>query len=515
MSSNNTMKYFTKPLLCLFASSFLSGCDSMRQFDSREMETKSRKQYQQLAEYREKVPTIPYGLQYEEGIQLGLVPASINNSKELPPALQADNAFFWKSNANADLTTILNRLSFQTGIQHYLFVGSDHQPVSPNRGFGTNLSVNDGEKHSTVQALLTEHGLNSSIKPEFKGSLPKVLDRISAHYDLEWVYEDGNINLYQFVLKSYSLELFPTTTSSQSTIGATTTNLNLDLLTEIQSSLKNLIHDDEELVVEAGTGTLLLNARPGTHGRVGKYIKQINSELGQQIAIDVSVLTLSQEEAEGFGIAFTIAGDASSGNGFKLVETGSMTGATTLANVGLLSGDFSIDSFLSLLNKRGKVIVETRTGATTSNNRMVPIQVIREIAFAETVESVADENGINLTRITPGKLATGFEMTLLPRVLNNLEILLHYNIRISDLNDLKEFTSNDQTIQLPNVATTEFEQQAILGNGETLVLAGFERESLTSNHKKGSFFSNQARTESQKIATVILIRPRLLKRKTG
>lgn len=515
MSSNNTMKYFTKPLLCLFASSFLSGCDSMRQFDSREMETKSRKQYQQLAEYREKVPTIPYGLQYEEGIQLGLVPASINNSKELPPALQADNAFFWKSNANADLTTILNRLSFQTGIQHYLFVGSDHQPVSPNRGFGTNLSVNDGEKHSTVQALLTEHGLNSSIKPEFKGSLPKVLDRISAHYDLEWVYEDGNINLYQFVLKSYSLELLPTTTSSQSTIGATTTNLNLDLLTEIQSSLKNLIHDDEELVVEAGTGTLLLNARPGTHGRVGKYIKQINSELGQQIAIDVSVLTLSQEEAEGFGIAFTIAGDASSGNGFELVETGSMTEATTLANVGLLSGDFSIDSFLSLLNKRGKVIVETRTGATTSNNRMVPIQVIREIAFAETVESVADENGINLTRITPGKLATGFEMTLLPRVLNNLEILLHYNIRISDLNDLKEFTSNDQTIQLPNVATTEFEQQAILGNGETLVLAGFERESLTSNHKKGSFFSNQARTESQKIATVILIRPRLLKRKTG
>lgn len=515
MSSNNTMKYFTKPLLCLFASSFLSGCDSMRQFDSREMETKSRKQYQQLAEYREKVPTIPYGLQYKEGIQLGLVPASVNNSRELPPALQADNAFFWKSNANADLTTILNRLSFQTGIQHYLFVGSDHQPVSPNRGFGTNLSVNDGEKHSTVQALLTEHGLNSSIKPEFKGSLPKVLDRISAHYDLEWVYEDGNINLYQFVLKSYSLELLPTTTSSQSTIGATTTNLNLDLLTEIQSSLKNLIHDDEELVVEAGTGTLLLNARPGTHGRVGKYIKQINSELGQQIAIDVSVLTLSQEEAEGFGIAFTIAGDASSGNGFELVETGSMTGATTLANVGLLSGDFSIDSFLSLLNKRGKVIVETRTGATTSNNRMVPIQVIREIAFAETVESVADENGINLTRITPGKLATGFEMTLLPRVLNNLEILLHYNIRISDLNDLKEFTSNDQTIQLPNVATTEFEQQAILGNGETLVLAGFERESLTSNHKKGSFFSNQARTESQKIATVILIRPRLLKRKTG
>ena len=145
---------------------------------------------------------------------------------------------------------------------------------------------------------------------------------------------------------------------------------------------------------------------------------------------------------------------------------------------------------------------------------MVPIQVVREIAFAKTVESVSEENGTNLARITPGQLSTGFEMTLLPRVLNNLEILLHYNIKISDLNELKEFTSNNQTIQLPNVSTTEFEQQTILGNGETLVLAGFERERHTSKHKKGGFLSSQSLNESQKVATVILIRPQLLQRKT-
>ncbi len=497
------MNYLQKLLFSLLLPSLLWGCDSMKPKDSRDIGTKTQEQLEYLEEFKNNVPTVSTDIQNEEGIQLGLLPVPITNSEKLPSNLLGDNALVWRSNQRINLYSILARLSALTGIQHYLFIGPENKLVT----------IDEGGDYPT-QELLAKYGLNSSIRPDFGGSLPQVLNEISSIYNLEWIYENGSINLRQFSLKSYSLDLLPTKTLSSSTIGSTTTSINMDLLSEIQTSMQNLLGNDEELVAEAGTGTLLLNARPSTHGRVAKYIKQINAGLGQQIAIDVTVLTLSLEESQGFSTAFNFAGGTASGNTFDLVETGSLTGASTLANVGLLNGDISVESFLSLLNNRGKVVVETRTGATTSNNRMIPIQVVREIAFAEKVESVSEENGINLSSITPGQLSTGFEMTLLPRVLNNLEILLHYNIRISDLNELKEFTSNDQTIQLPNVATTEFEQQTILGNGETLVLAGFERERFTSNQRKGGFLSRQARNESQKVATVILIRPRLLKRKT-
>ena len=508
------MKILRNTLLLWLTLSLLAGCKNLQPRDRGEIASKTKEQQELLEDFRSNVAPASSGMQYEEGLQLGLVSHTNNNFEKLPANLRRDGAFVWRSNHQADLPSILGRLSNQTGIQHYLFVGPEQKQVSIGGDFvpDVNSGIEGGDNSSS--GLLAEHGLNSFLKPDFSGSLDQILDEVSTLYDLAWIYKDRSIYLNQFDLKSYSLELLPTRTSSSSTIGATTTSIDLDLLTEIQNSLRNLLGQEEMLIAEKGTGTLLLNARPSTHGRVAKYIKQINTSLGQQVAIDVSILTMNLDEAQGMSTALSIAGEGSAGSAFNLVETSSLTGASTLANVGLLSGDISVKVFLSILNRRGNVVVETRTGATTSNNRLVPIQVVREIAFAKTVESVAEESGANLARITPGQLSTGFEMTLLPKVLNNLEILLHYNVKISDLNELKEFTSNNQTIQLPNVSTTEFEQQTILGNGETLVLAGFERERFTANHKKGGLLSRQTLNETQKVATVILIRPRLLKRKT-
>ena len=507
--------YFSyRPFLYLTIPAFLLGCNTINPKISSEMLDKTNEQQSYLHDYKNKGLSSATGIQHRAGIELGPIPSPVTNAVLLPPQMLGEKAIVWRSNYQFDLAGILAKLSDQTGIQHNLFVGPDRKLVS---GGVLPLEVrqeNEGLDTRT-QKLLENHGLNTKIRPDFHGSLPKVLDHICSNFDLAWIYQDGMIHLQQFNLKNYYLDLLPTTTTSTSTIGSTTTSLELDLLSEIQVSLGQLLRKDELLISETGTGVLIVNARPSTHRQVRKYIKQINADLGQQIAIDVIVLTLSLEETQGLATALSIAGGQSQGNSFEFMETGSLSGATTLANVGLLSGDFSVDSFLSLLDNNGEVVVETRTGATTSNNRMIPIQVVREIAFAKTVESVSEENGVNLSRITPGQLSTGFEMTLLPRVLNNLEILLHYNIRISDLNELKEFTSNDQTIQLPNVATTEFEQQTILGNGETLVLAGFERERLTSNQRKGGLFSRQAMTESHKVSTIILIQPRLLKRKTS
>ena len=106
-------------------------------------------------------------------------------------------------------------------------------------------------------------------------------------------------------------------------------------------------------------------------------------------------------------------------------------------------------------------------------------------------------------------------MQLLPRILASNNILLRYSIRLSDLNDLAEFTSDRQTIQLPKLSTTSFEQQAILGDNETLVLMGFERDRNALEQPGGNpfalLFGGQSGADSERVSTVLTIRPRIVR----
>ncbi|RMJ11748.1 hypothetical protein PHISP_08877, partial [Aspergillus sp. HF37] len=66
-------------------------------------------------------------------------------------------------------------------------------------------------------------------------------------------------------------------------------------------------------------------------------------------------------------------------------------------------------------------------------------------------------------------------MHIFPRILNNRELMVQYSVRLSELQALKSVGEGAALVQLPEVSTTSFEQQAVLENGQTLVLAGFER----------------------------------------
>jgi type II secretory pathway component GspD/PulD (secretin) len=67
-------------------------------------------------------------------------------------------------------------------------------------------------------------------------------------------------------------------------------------------------------------------------------------------------------------------------------------------------------------------------------------------------------------------------MNILPRVIEQDRIMLRIALGITDLVQLREFTSGASSIQLPEVDSTGFLQNAVLQSGETLVLAGFERK---------------------------------------
>ncbi len=92
-------------------------------------------------------------------------------------------------------------------------------------------------------------------------------------------------------------------------------------------------------------------------------------------------------------------------------------------------------------------------------------------------------------------------MTVIPHIMNNRKAILQYNITLSSLDSMDEFTSGDLTIQLPQVSTRSFSQRVKMKCGQTLVLAGFEQE--TDQQSKGIGIS--AGGHSQKYGKSLII----------
>jgi len=108
-------------------------------------------------------------------------------------------------------------------------------------------------------------------------------------------------------------------------------------------------------------------------------------------------------------------------------------------------------------------------------------------------------------------------MFLLPRVLNTAEVMVEYSIELSDLNALETFGSAESAVQLPEVSRTSLSQQAILENGQTLVLAGFERRRVSTTRSKPgpvARLTGLGRDEAtvDRVAQVIMITPRIIAR---
>ena len=420
------------------------------------------------------------------------------NRNQLPAEFRQGNLVRYASSNPVSLTECLAKLSKLTNIHHQIQVGPEAETLNNNLK-GANLD-------------LAQYGLNQSIQADFNDSLAVILDQIANQFDLSWQYKNEQIVFQQYLTGRYSLAILPTQSAFANSIGNTNSTGSIDLPVEIKSAISMLAGDSSQVSFGDASGILTVVARPRAHQRIAEYVHQLNTFLNQQVALDVNVLSVSHNHDEHVSVGFDLLVGSPKDDWFRWsTRQPKQTGGNV--NVGIVTGDVDLNLLITALNRQGEVSVETRTGATTSNNQVVPIQVVNQTAYAKSIQTVTSNNGGSGQTIEPGTLKTGFEMLLLPRILPSGEILLRYSIKLSDLNELAEFTSDNQTIQLPRLSTTSFEQQAILADNETLVLMGFERDRRSLEQPgKGilaAFSGVQNGTTTERISTVLTIQPRI------
>jgi type IVB pilus formation R64 PilN family outer membrane protein len=239
-----------------------------------------------------------------------------------------------------------------------------------------------------------------------------------------------------------------------------------------------------------------VTAPPDVITRVQTYLDGQNARLNKQVSVSVQVLDVEITDGDQYGLNLTAAFKDASTFGLGVVSP-----ATTVASTAggltysVLGGKFANTSaIVQALSTTGRVTVRTTASVTTLNGVPAPLQVANTRGYVASITIVpATSTGTgtstsNQETLNTATVTTGFSLSVLPRIDESGQgLLMQFGVNISDLeganNGFDNFTTPDgtETVQLPDINSRNFVQQAYIPNGATLVMTGFEQANDTAN----------------------------------
>ena len=397
----------------------------------------------------------------------------------------------------------------------------------------------------TINKVGSKWSDTSRMLVSYKGSLSGLLDDVCSYFGVWWKYENGEIYIYKYTTKTFTLYTLPTKPSmtasvSSSTGGGSITNglSNIDLWQNIVEAVKSMLGTGSSLVTDQMNGTLTITATPTEIKKVSKYVHEQNVRLSRQVAISVKVLEVEVDESRGFGFDLDAAfkDRTQSGGNISLgslstpggLDTDGDLGANSSLSMKIVGGDVSIDAAIQALAKQTTTTLVTSGTVTTMNNKPAPIQVVaKQNYISEITKTNSGSTGDNYDiSVSTDEIETGFTMDVLPRIMDHGRLMMLFSLSLSNLLGMDKVYLNGDTddnndesensgstgkgsyVQNPRTVERGFSQEISMKSGDTLILAGYENVNTTSNKKGTGAINNNILGGAQdlrKTRTVLVI----------
>jgi type IVB pilus formation R64 PilN family outer membrane protein len=372
----------------------------------------------------------------------------------------------------------------------------------------------------------------------WQGALPDLLDQIADAFDADWSYDNGTIVIADEITRTFMLHALSDAIDVTGTIEnsvsdtAALPEVSLDsettiqIWTDIQNTVDAIVNSRGRATYSSMTGTITVSGPPSIVHRVEDYLREQNSMRLRRVAVAVRVLTIEATDTNTLGFNLTgLINDAIEGKPFQFSSVGDGLTAGILrslpvvdpvtglpATAGVTPNSDQLTSIIEASEFVQRVSLSNSGAIVTLSDIPAPLQIGRSVAYLERVSSSGGDTG-NVS-LEPGEVNLGLSMNVLPRVIEKDKILLRLAVGITDAQTpFDEYTVGDLSIQLPEISTTGFLQNAILNKGETLVLAGYEKNqaSLTDQGTPGGFFTGGTRqTDRTREVTVLIISAQVL-----
>lgn len=339
------------------------------------------------------------------------------------------------------------------------------------------------------------------------GTFKGFLDTVAARFGVYWKYTDGSLQFFHTDSRTFQINAVPgdstftatvasgaTSSSSGGATGGSGSNnglsannaqntsvaSQLSVFSSIEKSILTMLSPYGKTVASAAMGTITVVDTPDVLDRVATFIETQNKALSRQVVINVTVLAVTLSDSDEYGINWNLVYTGLR-NRYGIQNSFTTSNGSSSFSAGVL--DTSNSSFagtnliVRALSEQGKVRRYTSASVVTLNNQPVPLQVARQTSYLQSSQtSIAAQVGATTT-LTPGTVTSGFNMSILPHVLDNGTVLLQFSTDISSLRSIRTVTSNNGSIETPEVDTRNFLQRVAMKSNQTLIISGFEQTS--------------------------------------
>lgn len=418
----------------------------------------------------------------------GSVATPITNGSPLPPEFEHNGALVMTFARPVTMPELARMIQAVTGLR----ATASTSTSSDGTQSAATFMPSDGEEVAGGRVV-------------WQGRLSSLLDQAADSFGADWRYDGTTIQFAQAVTRTFMLhalasELSVTGSVSSGSGGESGSNLpqvdvsstsNMKVWEEIKEAVATIMGDTGKAAFSPSTGTITVTGSPDTVRRVENYLNQQNAMRLRRVAVAIKIISVNVSndfnlEADLTGIikrAFNHAtlrtvGDAASGLAIGVLKSPQAVELPTDPTVDPTLDQISSDRLITELraNKGIEKAATTHSGAlVTLSDQPAPLQVGRQISYLARTSATTGDTGGSVS-LEPGTVNAGLMMTILPRIVEQNRILMRVSVAITDVPQILEYGTDDNKIQLPQVDTTGFLQNAVMTSGETLVLAGFEKE---------------------------------------
>ena len=495
------------------------------------------------------VTKAPPAAEYEDGIWL-----SKNVVKVGQPSLPAvfyEEATFDRTVSS--LTELAERITMRSGIPTKIS-GDAQQIAAGNSASASSSGNNNGNNAAAAnpaQAMITGPARpRTAIRIAYaNGNFKGLLDAVAARFGVYWKYANGAIQFYHTDSRTFQINAIPGDSSFSAAVSSgassggggsagsgsgagssagggsskgvssnnsqnTAVTSQLSVYGSIEKTILAMLSAYGKVVASPATGTITVVDTPDSLDKIASFVEAENKSLSRQVSINVTVLAVTLEDADNYGIRwdlvyqglrnrYGISNSVARGNGSTF-----SAGILSTANSKFAGSELMIQA----LSEQGKVRRETTASVVTLNNQPVPVQVAKQSSYLQSSQTTLTAQVGATTTLTPGTITSGFNMSILPHVLNNGTIMLQFTTDISSLRGFRTVTSNNSSIETPEVDTRNFLQRVSMKPNETLVISGFEQttdnlEQSGVGTPKNMLLGGTYKGASNKEIIVILITP--------